>query len=103
MDSIFSPQKPNDPEKADQPWYKDVLDWFSDFFGAIGKIIMAILAVVYLAVTTIAVGLIYLLAKCLSFIQTVELKPTEIQAKVKDIMDTAHFTIQAVVNYKKPS
>lgn len=102
MDSIFSPAKPNDPKESDQPWHKDVLNWFGDFFGAIGKVVMAILSVIYLAMTTVAVGLLFLLAKCLSFIQTIELDPTTIQSKVKDIMDTAHFTIKAIVDYKKP-
>ena len=87
---------PDDESEDANPksWWKTFLDWA---LGPIAPIITAVLAIAFVGLTMIAVGMVMLLAKQLQSIQNIELDSESIQKKVQDIIACGRSVIDAIL------
>lgn len=79
-------------------WLDSILN--SNFVKGISNITSAILAVGFLALTIVSVGLIMILSLELKLLAKIEFDPTGISVKVKEIIDSATSIIQAIFGAK---
>lgn len=79
-------------------WLDSILN--SNFVKGISNITSAILAVGFLALSIVTVGLIMILSMELKLLAKIEFDPTGISLKVKEIIDSATSIIQAIFGTK---
>lgn len=91
VDELFNSEE-KDSTETNKTWVEDVIDFLG--LGGIAKIIKAIMAIGFLAMSLVAIYLIKCLAENLSYIQKIELKKTDILKKTNTVIQTG----KAVMN-----
>ena len=91
ISTIFDDDTTQEDEKG-KPWYATVLEWF----GGVGDIITAILAVVFLALIFVSIFLILIIATFLRLLQSLDLNPKLIEKNVQIVISTAYMVISAI-------
>ena len=101
IDSIFGPKDEEESEASKKGWMESMLDWFGSIFQPIATLVKAIMAVGFLALILVSVGMIMLIAKSLTYIQDVQLNKGLILSKVGTIIDTGYKVINKVQETKE--
>lgn len=101
IDSIFGPKDEEESEESKKGWMESMLDWFGSIFQPIATLVKAIMAVGFLALILVSVGMIMLIAKSLTYIQDVQLNKGLILSKVGTIIDTGYKVINKVQETKE--
>lgn len=101
IDSIFGPKDEEESEASKKGWMESMLDWFGSIFQPIATLVKAIMAIGFLALILVSVGMIMLIAKSLTYIQDVQLNKGLILSKVGTIIDTGYKVINKVQETKE--
>lgn len=92
IEAVFNPVEENSTP-AEKGWFRSIIESVG---GPIVKLVQAIMAVVYVALVAVTVGFIYLIANMLKGISEIDIKESDVTAKVSEIMKAAHNAISAV-------
>lgn len=90
--NIFKSDEMED-EESDKSWIASILGFIG---GAIAPVIQAIMAVAYLALLTVGIGCILLIAGMLRLIQELELNQPQIEKNVDIVIDTALMVVDTI-------
>ena len=99
INSIFNrtDDKPEDPSR--KGFFQQILEFLG--FDDMAKIIHAIMAVGFLALTMVSILLISFIATNLRLLQELDLKPTLIAQNIRTVMETANMAINAIFQEDK--
>lgn len=92
---IFKSDDTEDKE-SDKSWIEDILTFVG---GAIGPVIKAIMAVAFLALMTVGIAMILLIAGMLRLIQELDLDASKIKANTRIVIDTAMLVVDSIFNH----
>lgn len=96
VSSVFDPEDDKDnPSKKD--WVADAIEYF---FGGLAKILLAIMAIAYLALIMVSIALITGIAGMLRGLQEIKLENAIIKDRVKLVCETANLVIDTLFDYR---
>lgn len=102
IDAIFGEKEKPKDTPSEKSWIKSAIDWVSDkatsIFRGIKNITGMLLSVGYLAVTMIAIGMVYILAQQLTYIAKLKFSQADVINKTNLIMGSADSVINLVTN-----
>ena len=91
------------PKKAEEAWYKPVLDYGVGLDVAVLEVVGAILAVAYLAIMVVAMLLVLALVGILKAIECIELDPKKIDEQVQNVFDCCRTALNACMGIGEKS
>lgn len=94
LENIFKPDDKED-EESDKGWIASILGFVG---GSIAPVIQAIMAVAYLALLTVGIACILLIAGMLRLIQELDLDPSKIETNVDIVIDTSLMVVDTIFN-----
>lgn len=103
IDSILGPKQEPADSPSSKSWVAKAIDWVSNsslgrIFKGIKNITEMLLSVGFLALTIISVGMVYVLAKQLNYIEKIKISDKAVKEKTKLIIDTSYNVINILSN-----
>lgn len=102
IDAIFGAKEEPKETPSKKSWLKSAIDWVSDkatsIFNGIKNITGMLMSIGYLAVTMIAIGMVYILAQQLTYIAKLKFSQADVINKTNLIMGSANSVINLVTN-----
>lgn len=102
IDAIFGVKEEPKETPSKKSWLKSAIDWVGDkatsIFNGIKNITGMLMSIGYLAVTMIAIGMVYILAQQLTYIAKLKFSQADVINKTNLIMGSANSVINLVTN-----
>ena len=93
---LFGNEDETEEQKSEKGFFESVLDWFSGFFSTLGAVIGAVLAVAFLALTLVSVGLLVLIGLALLAIEQFNIDDNKVNENAKKIIEVAKGVINCI-------
>lgn len=93
ISAIFDPKQNPQEKENDRSWIEIVFEWVG---GTIFRLIGALFAIVFLALTFVAIALVTFIASELAWLQSIDLDAELVKANVGIVIDTAMMVISSI-------
>lgn len=100
ISAIFETDKKTDDKPSDKNWIESAISWIGDkvggVFNGIKNITGMLMSVGFLALSLIAIGMVYVLAKQLTYISEIKFTPADVIKKINLITSTSNTVIDLI-------
>ena len=104
IDAIFNTSDNTASTESNKSWLKSAIDWISDkvggIFNGIKNISGMLMSIGFLALSIVSIGMVYILAKQLTYISSLNFTAADVIKKINLIKDTSNKVIELVVGTK---
>ena len=104
IDAIFNTPDNTTSTESNKSWLKSAIDWISDkvggIFNGIKNISGMLMSIGFLALSIVSIGMVYILAKQLTYISSLNFTAADVIKKINLIKDTSNKVIELVVGTK---
>lgn len=104
IDAIFNTPDNTTPAESNKSWLKSAIDWISNkvggIFNGIKNISGMLMSIGFLALSIVSIGMVYILAKQLTYISSLNFTAADVIKKINLIKDTSNKVIELVVGTK---
>ena len=104
IDAIFNTPDNTTSTESNKSWLRSAIDWISDkvggIFSGIKNIAGMLMSIGFLALSIVSIGMVYILAKQLTYISSLNFTAADVIKKINLIKDTSNKVIELVTGTK---
>ena len=104
IDAIFNTPDNTTSTESNKSWLRSAIDWISDkvggIFNGIKNISGMLMSIGFLALSIVSIGMVYILAKQLTYIASLNFTAADVIKKINLIKDTSNKVIELVTGTK---